>query len=278
MSVADEGDDLFQHDVYEQSYSEISNLKARLPEDAVKSLAREVLGRLAEHFKATAIGAPLSESFVEELTEALISDDPKQAARLITKEQKISLRDERHYVSVLAAAARRLGDWWNLDRITFAQVTIGSGRIYAILRGLKPVLANAPVTLNGKAALFATVPGEDHTLGVRMASDMLREEGWEIDLALGLNHEELVERVAKSDHVIIGLSAGGVHSLPNLARLVVAIRLWAPKALVLVSGQVVEEARDTVELMAPNAMAAKFENAHAELERLWDLAITPDTV
>lgn len=274
--MADEGENLFEHDVYEQSYSDISNLRARLPEDAVKSLAREVLGRLAEHFQAKAIDNPLSEGFVESLTEALISSDPNEAARLITKEQEGSLRDEYHYVSVLAASARMLGDWWNLDRINFAQVTIGSGRIYAILRGLKPVLARSTVKLSGKSALFATVPEEDHTLGIRMATHMLRDEGWDIDLAVGLTHEELVERIAKSDHVVVGLSAGGVQSLPSLARLVVAIRLWAPKALILISGQVVEEARHTVELMAPNAMAAKFENAHAELERLWDLATTPD--
>lgn len=274
--MADEGESLFEHDVYEQSYSDISNLRARLPEDAVKSLAREVLGRLAEHFQAKAIANPLSEGFVEALTEALISSDPNEAARLITKEQQGSLRDEHHYVSVLAAAARMLGDWWNLDRINFAQVTIGSGRIYAILRGLRPVLARSPVKLSGKSALFATVPDEDHTLGIRMATHMLRDEGWDIELAVGMTHEELVEQIAKSDHVVVGLSAGGVRSLPSLARLVVAIRLWSPKALILISGQVVEEARHTVELMTPNGIAANFENAHAELERLWDLATTPD--
>ncbi len=275
MSVADQNDDLFRHDVYEQSYQKITGLKAKLPEEVVVSLAKEVLARLSGHIRAKPVSeVVISEALVLELAESLVSADAKAAAAVITRERTTRHRDAAVYVSYLAAAARRLGDWWNEDKVTFAQVTIGSGRIYAILRSLKPVLEQETRTATAKSALFATVPGEDHTLGIRMATDMLRTNGWEIDLLLGSDHDALVERIAQSGQPIIGLSGGGEHVLPNLAKLIVAIRIWAPKALIMVSGQVVEDSRDLVDLMAPDAMASDFDTANARLNELWELART----
>jgi methanogenic corrinoid protein MtbC1 len=270
MAGPDDSDDLFQHDVYEQSYSAIRNLKSRLPEDVVVSLAREVLRRLAEHRVAINYAIdPYPDDSVEALAHALIGDDPKQAADLVEARRREGAREDAIYLAYLAPAARRLGEWWLEDRVTFAQVTTGSGRIYAILRSLRPSFAEGPMKIGSKSALFAPVPGETHTLGVKMAADLLRQDDWEVELVLDLDHDTLVERIAKSDQRIIGLSAGGAYSLANLAKLVVAIRAWAPNALILISGQVVEEAADTVALMGPDAMAADLDGARNALDDLW---------
>lgn len=270
MSGPDDSDDLFQHNVYEQSYSAIRSLKSRLPDDVVASLAREVLRRLAEHQVAVDYSVePYPDDIIATLAHALISDDTNQAAALVKARRSEGAKEDAIYLAYLAPAARMLGEWWLEDKVSFAQVTTGSGRIYAILRSLRPNLSPTPMRVSGKSALFAPVPDDTHTLGVKMATDLLRKDGWEIELLMGLDHDALVERIARSDQRVIGLSAGGAYSLPNLAKLVVAIRAWAPNALILISGQVVEEAEDTVALMGPDAMAAELEDARNALDSLW---------
>ncbi|MEM7470448.1 MAG: cobalamin-dependent protein [Pseudomonadota bacterium] len=268
--MANDDNDLFEPVVFEKSYSEISNLKARFPEEVVASLAREVLARLAQHRSAYAkTPAPVADETIEALATALVSPDQKAAANLILEMRADGTKDEQLYLTYLASASRRLGEWWNDDKITFAEVTTGSGRIYAILRSLKPISTKPRPPTLGQSALFAATPGETHTLGIKMAADLMRTDGWDVELALDLSHDALMERIAATDQPIIGLTAAGEHAVPNLAKLVLAIRIWSPGALILVSGNVVDAARETIALMGVDAMTSDMGNAREELDRLW---------
>ncbi|WP_299193310.1 cobalamin-dependent protein [uncultured Litoreibacter sp.] len=270
MSASDNAKHLFRQDVYERTFSEIRTLKRNLPEDVVVSLAKEVVARLSAHFDGESdVAAAITDEQVEELAHALISSDKNAAANLVTTKRMTGASIKTLYLSYLGAAARRLGEWWETDQVTFIQVLTGTGRIYAIMRGLKPLFADNDVTLPSKSALFIAVPGEEHVLGVQMAADLIRAEGWSVDLDISQSHDSLIELISHSDHRYIGLSAAGIHSVAHLAKLIVAIRLWAPHALILVSGNIVATAEDTVRLMGPDAMATEFDSARDALERLW---------
>lgn len=270
MSSSDNSSSLFQQDVYEQSFSDIRDLKRSLPEDVVVSLAREVLVRLSAHFddeskRQTAI----TDAKIEELAHALMSSDKTKAPRLVAAEQNTGTPIKTLYLSYLGGAARRLGEWWESDEASFAQVIAGSGRIYAIMRGLRPIFAEPDQAMPNKSAMFAVVPGETHLLGVKMAADLLRADDWDIDLQLPETHDALIDAVSQQSPKIIGLSAAGEYALPDLAKLVVAIRLSAPGALIFLSGNIVEEAPETLRLMGIDAMASDFEGARDALNTLW---------
>ncbi|MCY4333168.1 MAG: cobalamin-dependent protein [Litoreibacter sp.] len=270
--MANDDDDLFEPVVFEKSYSEIRDLKARFPEEIVAALAREVLARLAQHRSAFgATRAPVADETIEDLAYALIDSDQDAAKRMILKMRSEGTRDELLYLLFLASAARKLGEWWTEDKITFAQVTTGSGRVYAILRSLKPVHSARFVKGPHRNALFAQTPGDDHSLGIKMAADLMRVDGWDIDLVFDLDHDTLLQRIAMTDPPIIGISAAGAHALPSLAKLVLAIRVWSPSTLILVSGNVVETSRETVALMGVDAMTSNIDTAREELERLWSV-------
>jgi len=68
---------------------------------------------------------------------------------------------------------------------------------------------------------------------------------------------------------IIGLSASGTHTLPALAKLVIAVRLAVPEKLILVSGPIIGEAEEEVKLMGVDGMAPDYDSAFIEMERLW---------
>jgi methanogenic corrinoid protein MtbC1 len=124
--------------------------------------------------------------------------------------------------------------------------------------------------------VFASVPGETHTLGISMAAELFRRKGWEIELKLGLPHEDLVEALTASRTRVVGLSAGGGHALPALARLVVAVRAAMPGALILIGGKAVELESERVRLLGADAVTSDVTVATRKLKLLADIADPDD--
>ncbi|MDZ7709375.1 MAG: cobalamin B12-binding domain-containing protein [Roseovarius sp.] len=82
--------------------------------------------------------------------------------------------------------------------------------------------------------IFASVPGEQHTLGIRMAADLFRGDGWEIALRVGLSEDELIAGISRQPRCIVGLSVGGRHSLDGLTALVKALHRHCPHVAIVV--------------------------------------------
>ena len=185
-------------DVYKRSQAKIRRLKEKLPEDLVANLAREVIMRVASKDRVLDhVPYEASPEALEKLCVALLSDDDKAASGIISELRADGVRAEDIYLKQLAAAAPTLGDKWVNDELSFSQVTLATGRMYAIMRSLRH-LFEPQLPLHGKAAVFAAVPGEDHTLGVHMAADFFRKDGWDIALKVGMDHDELVAEIGKN--------------------------------------------------------------------------------
>lgn len=231
----------------------------------VELLAREVLLRLADK-SAT---PPTLAATINDLTEALLGSDPQQAARIIEDLYQDGVDARELHLTYLASAARLMGTWWTADKVTFTNVSTGVGRIYAIMRSLAARMPRARMP-DGRHALFAPIPEDDHTLGLRMAAEMARKDGWEIDLQLALGHNALLDHYLASDHAIIGLSGGSERGVSHLARLVIALRMSAPGALILVSGNIANVARESLELMHIDVIASDIDGALSGLAGLWN--------
>lgn len=232
------------------------------------SLAQRVIWTLAARRKSDGRSSPRSiPTDLDALCHALISDDAEAAARMIRRLRKAGASLASLHLHHLAPAARQLGAWWDEDRISFPMVTIGTARIQTILLELAQGEAAAPCR-RPRCAVFATVPGEVHTLGVRMAADLFRSRGWHIDLKLGLDQRELLASLAACDAPVIGLSASGPKSLDALVRLVAALREAKPGLRILVSGQIASAGIDLCAVTGADAVATDFDTVAAELDRL----------
>ena len=246
-------------DLFGSSERRLRELKSRLPEDLVASLAREVISQVVRIAPASPVESP-SEQDIAELCLALTSRDQFAGADFIRRVRAEGASVEVVYLKYLAAAARLLGDWWTENRASFADVTIGTSRIYGILRGLRSHFAN-PINEAERSAVFGAVPGETHTLGVVMAADMFRRDGWAIDLRVGLEHEPLVEEIQRLVPTLIGLSVSGRHSLSALSRLVIALQICRPATPILVAGQSIEELRPEIDLMGVDGVVESLDEA-----------------
>ncbi len=258
----------FDSGVYDRAHAEVGMISERLPRAAVADLAQEVVARLAARARARPdIQVRLSDDDIDALSHALIADDKDAGARMIATALDQGVPVETLYLGHLAPAAQRLGEWWEKDDVSYSVVMLAAARIYAIMLGLRRSMTT-PYGAGKRAAVFASVPGDTHTLGVIMASDLLRNKGWDIDLKVGRTHEALVEELVHSDRMVIGLSAGSKRSFLPLIRLIVALRVSKPGVRIMVSGQIAAMDLDLVGAAGADASAAGFDDALSEMERL----------
>ena len=105
-----------------------------------------------------------------------------------------------------------------------------------------------------------------------MAADLFGREGWDIDMIVGQNHDELVSEIAQSRCPVIGLSAAGAHSAAALARLVIALRISNPWAAIVLSGQIANEAEDVVSALGLDGVVTDIPSAITLFDSIWDNA------
>ncbi|MEO0944068.1 MAG: cobalamin-dependent protein [Pseudomonadota bacterium] len=246
-------------DVVDVSAQKLLDLKARLPFDEVEALASEVISQVAKAASVSNADDP-PQAVIAELAQTLVSKNDFAGADFIRSVRAEGTTIEDVYLKYLAAAARMLGDWWNVDRVSFAEVAIGVSRIYGIMRGLRQP-SERFVVGRQKTAVFASVPGETHTLGVAMAADLFRDDGWDVSLRVGLPHDALIEEIEKLDCKLIGLSVSGEHSMRSLSKLVIALNIRVPAKPILVAGQSIEEFVPLIDLMGVEGVASTIEDA-----------------
>lgn len=240
------------------------------PSDLSK-LAQSAMARLCAEMRAQperpdahkVLGDPCAAA----LAYALCDVDDLAASVLVEDLLEAGLSVEDVCLDHLAPAARHLGELWDKDRLPFSEVALASARIQAILRRM-PASRITPSCAQGKGAVFAAVPGEQHTLGVMMAADLFRRNGWDVGLMVGMTHDELVSRISRDDRPVIGLSCSGDHSFPALRRLLAALARTRPAAHILLSGQIIKDAAMIADLPAPVTLVADVVEAEAEMIRI----------
>jgi len=241
------------------------------PPAAVEALAGDVLRQLARTpvIHDSAVAPKITDADIDAFCAALIRPGPEAALRFIEARRAEGVTRMGVYLGYICAAARRLGEGWERDEYSFLDVTTGTGHLYALMRALRAERPPGTAPMDTRRyALFATVPGENHSIGITVAADMFRERGWEIDLVTGAEHERLIAQVERSAPRVIGLSLSTEARFDALARLVVAMRLAAPEAIIGVApaerldGDKITDVVD-IDLLFGGAVAAC-----AHLERL----------
>jgi methanogenic corrinoid protein MtbC1 len=239
--------------------------------DAVEMLATDIVRRLsraatrAPRFEDPVIG----EESITAFCAALVQPEPAAALDFIREQRSAGLTRQGVYLGYVGAAARRLGEGWDTGRLSFTEVTIGTGHLYALMRSLRAEGPPPGLPFDAcRHALFATVPGETHGIGITMAADLFREAGWEIDLQVGRCHDGLIVRVEREQPDIVGLSLSTDQRLPDLVRLVVGLRLVVPHAIVGVAPAADLDDHQITEIVDIDLLFHDARTACADLDRL----------
>jgi methanogenic corrinoid protein MtbC1 len=145
---------------------------------------------------------------------------------------------EAVYLDLIAPAARRLGALWDDDQLDFLQVTLGLCRLQQIVQGLGPAGSIDAPSAPAARALLASLPGDHHTLGVRLVSDLFRRRGWEATDLPAAPQDEILAAVRREAFDLFGLSVACDDEIGQAASIIAAVRRVSrnPAIRVLVGG------------------------------------------
>lgn len=241
-----------------------------VPECATRSIAEDVINRLvmkADLRQARDEG--LSDAELDSLCDALVSPEPDDAADLLRAAHEAGASPDRIYLSYIAGAARRLGERWEDDRVSFVDVTLGLSRLHQIIRDLGPAFFATQTDADTRlTALFAAVPGESHVLGVVLAADFFRRQGWQVDIDTCATTEGLLTAASARRYSAIGLSAGTRRARRTLTELVPQLRFAAETAFIMIGGHLTEMEPDIARITGADAIVRDPLSEAHRLKRL----------
>jgi MerR family transcriptional regulator, light-induced transcriptional regulator len=175
-------------------------------------IASEVLPRLVLRHRRQGKrrgggGAPVVKlsAQVADFAELVIRHETSVAVAYVKYLLHRGLDVETLLLHFLAPAARRLGELWESDKIDFVDVTIGASRLQQLLHHLTGSLP-ARADISARRLLLVPAPGEQHTFGLVMASEMFRREGWQVHGVAPIGAEEFFSLISQQQFDLIGFS------------------------------------------------------------------------
>jgi methanogenic corrinoid protein MtbC1 len=165
---------------------------------------------------------------------------------------------ETIYVDLMMPAARLLGDYWDEDSISFADVTIGLGRLQQVVRTLR----SKSTDLDGSdhsapSALFAPVSSEQHTFGLFIIEESFRRAGWRTWIETSGVQEDAIDMVRSHWFDLIGFSANSDAQIEEVASTIAAVRKASRNRglFVLVGGRLFIDSPELVSAVGADATA-----------------------
>jgi methanogenic corrinoid protein MtbC1 len=166
-------------------------------------------------------------------------------------------------VDLLAPTARLLGEFWEDERCDFVDVTMGLWRLQEVVHEISGRMpAERPLAAGARRALFAPLPGDQHSFGTVVIDDLFRRDGWLTDRLSEAETHDLLRRVEDDWFDIIGLTVSCDCHIATLPSMIAALRNVSrnPQICVMVGGRVFSANPDLVAHVGADGTArdAKF--------------------
>lgn len=175
------------------------------------------------------------------------------------------------YLDLLAPAARRLGDLWCDDCLSFADVTIGQVALQRLMRAFSAIfLRDCPAPHPHRRILLTPMPGEQHSFGHAMAADFFRRAGWQVEAEPMELPATLLSAVRETRFELVGISLATTTRMRELAALIRGLRAAAGRRAlgVLVGGPMFETRPALALQVGADAAAGRADHAPARAEEL----------
>jgi MerR family transcriptional regulator, light-induced transcriptional regulator len=249
----------------------------RSPAALVHTIEGEIIPRLllAHGAGATGCRAPepghATHQDIEALAAMALETDAGEISASLAARRHAGVPLETIYLDIVAPAARLLGAWWDDDRCSFTDVTLGLCRLQQAVREL----AEERISRSGPQdaaprALFSPAPGEQHVLGLAMIEELFRKSGWRTDCAPLAAPKDVVRRVGESWHDLVGFTISTPDRCEALRRLVSDVRAASlnPKLCIMAGGVGLNGMTDPAAQLGVDAVAEDGRHAVLAAGRL----------
>lgn len=182
------------------------------------------------------------------------------------------------FMDLVSPAARLLGQMWETDEATFADVTIGLSRLHVLTRELgRQFVDDFDMALGAHQAVLAHCPGEQHTLGLYILEAYFRRAGWDVWVLPSSRDRDLIHAVSRDWLRMLGLSIGTSEGIPAAKKLIDSVRRASlnKDLVVMVGGAAVLEHPECVEQIGATTWAASAREATEFMQRHVEADGTP---
>ncbi|MEM8817213.1 MAG: cobalamin-dependent protein [Pseudomonadota bacterium] len=243
-----------------KSEGELGEFSSNLLGSLGRTIENDLIPRLMLAFDTTPhqmLNLPATDlaDHVEDFVQLLVEQEADIAVRYVETLRAEGIPLATLYLDLLAPSARRLGEMWEDDSLSFADVTIGVCRMHQVLLEFSRCFdASDRDCSNGHNAFIAPAPGEQHTFGLFMVMEFLRREGWTCFSGSPGTRRDFLRLAAAQRFDLIGLSVSADRNLDETSRLIADLKRNSD-ATVLVGGRCFLDHPELVKEVGADAMA-----------------------
>lgn len=160
--------------------------------------------------------------------ELLLSDDDAACERVERAVRSGEIGIDQACETILARAARRLGEHWVEDSCDFTLVTVATWRLQRLAMDISCLDPVAPHGAGQQPQpgrlLLSTMPDSDHTLGLTMVYGAFLRAGWHVGFDPSMPEGALARAAAAERFDIVGLSASLDDQAEDIASVINSLR------------------------------------------------------
>jgi methanogenic corrinoid protein MtbC1 len=154
---------------------------------------------------------------------AILGGQRKSALTIVEEALRDGYSHIDIYVNVFAKALHRVGELWEMNRISVAQEHMATSITQYAIAAIYPRLV--PEVANRGSMVVTGVSGELHQIGANLVADTMEAKGWTVRfLGSNLPHSSVIATVEETSADVLCISTTIVANLPSVVELVESMR------------------------------------------------------
>jgi len=179
------------------------------------------------------------EDHADEFVALITREGPQKTERYIAELLNLGMSVDSIVLELIPRIARKLGDQWVSDSLSFSEVTIATGRLQKLIYSLDHLFQETRTHAStAHTILVSAAPGSHHTLGPLILSNYFTWAGWNVLSESTPSQHYIETTVAKKSLTAIAISIADYDQLDQLPTLIQSIRNKSrnPGIIVLTGG------------------------------------------
>jgi methanogenic corrinoid protein MtbC1 len=179
------------------------------------------------------------EDHADEFVALITRDGPQKTEQYITELLNLGMGVDLIVLELIPRIARKLGDQWISDSLSFTEVTIATGRLQKLIYNLDHLFQETRTHVSTTHNILVTAsPGSHHTLGPLILSNYFTWAGWNVESESTPSQHYIETTVARKFLTAIAVSIADYDQLDRLPKLIQSIRSKSlnPAIIVLTGG------------------------------------------
>ena len=207
----------------------------------------------------------MTNDLVDAFFNALISNDRSTALR-VGRLALHKLGVQALYDDVICRSMERIGEFWQMNRITVAEEHMSTALAQFVVAVLYGELEWPPV---GPKAIVTCCEHEQHQFGARMVADMLSLDGWDVRYLGGdLPRDAVVSLAQNFEPVFVAISTTLDQHVPQTLQLIEQLRAVRPPLRTMLGGAAINRLGADARSLGADAFA-ESSRAAVSAARVW---------